>query len=127
MITEYFYKIAAAAAPPVVPVVPTPTTGGDTIDVTGGAPGGLDFNDITVSDGGFKFFTTWKLLAGILMYAGYVIGFLAFLASIVVWCFGSKWFGRHTVDKAKIDLLLAAFGGVVLGSAGAVWTWLITR
>lgn len=107
------------------PVAPTPTPLIPTAGVT--APGGINFTDIAPSDGGIKSATIWKSIAQIVMYFGYGFTFLAFLTGIVVWGYGSAFLGRDTVEHAKKTILRASAGAILLGSAGAIWTWLITR
>lgn len=107
----------AAAAPTTTPI----------IQPTGTAPGGMNFNDISPTDGGIKPVTIWRPIAQIVMYVGYGFTFLAFLAGIAVWGFGSAFLGRDTVEHAKKNILRAGGAAIILGSAGAIWTWLITR
>jgi hypothetical protein len=123
----------APAAAPTVTGSATPTsTGGATSSGAGvnggGANGsGINWNDFKPSNEGLTQLDIWKTLANILMYLGYAAAFLAFLVGLILWVFGHKIGGRHLLDEAKTMILRAMAVGLILGSAGALWNWLMTQ
>ena len=67
------------------------------------------------------------MIANILMYIGYGGAFLAFLIGLIMWIVGHKIGGRHVLDEGKSTILRVMAGGMILGSAGAIWTWVVTQ
>ena len=93
------------------------------------APGGpgIDFrNTGPVGNGGITKLDIWKNLAGILMYVGFAATFLAVIAGLIVWGFAGQFLGPHHVNQAKTNILRAGGVAAALGSAGAVWNWLVS-
>jgi hypothetical protein len=113
--------INAAAVFVQAPPTPAPGPGGIS-NPGGGAP--MDFTGIKPGTGGLTKLDMWRTLASIVLYAGMGLTFLAFLAAIAVWAFGSRFLGQHAVTSAKQDILRAGAGAVLLTAAGGVFTWL---
>lgn len=113
--------------------------GADTTAATGAAPtggassgggtnsSGIDFTQFKPSNEGLTKLDIWKVLANVLMYVGYGAAFLAFLIGLIMWAIGHKIGGRHVLEEAKTTILRAIVIGVILGSAGAFWNWLMSR
>ena len=103
-----------------------PTRNGGTSGGSGGA-GGIDFNQFHPSNEGLTQLDIWRVLANILMYIGYGAAFLAFLIGLIMWGFGHKIGGRHVLDEGKTTIIRAIAVGMILGSAGAIWTWVVAQ
>ena len=103
-----------------------PTRNGGTSGGSGGA-GGIEFNQFHPSNDGLTQLDIWRVLANILMYIGYGAAFLAFLIGLIMWGFGHKIGGRHVLDEGKTTIIRAIAVGMILGSAGAIWTWVVSQ
>ncbi len=122
MYTDTVTRIINAAAV-FVQAPPTPAPGPGGISNPGaGTP--MDFNTIKPSNGGLTKLDMWQTLSSIVLYVGLGLTFLAFLAAIAVWAFGSRFLGQHAVTSAKQDILRAGAGAVLLTAAGGLFTWL---
>ena len=88
---------------------------------------GIDWTQFKPSNEGLTKLDVWKVLANILLYVGYGAAFLAFLIGLIMWAIGHKIGGRHILEEAKTTLLRALVVGVVLGSSGLLWNWLMTQ
>lgn len=86
---------------------------------------GIDFNQFQPSNEGLTQLDIWQVIANILMYVGYGSAFLATLIGIIMWVIGHKFGGRHVLDDGKTTILRSMAAGLLLGSAGAIWTWLV--
>lgn len=67
----------------------------------------------------------WSTIAGVLMWLGYVVGFLVLVGCIIMWSSGGKIFGRHVGEEAKTTAVRVCVGGLLLGSSGAIWSFVI--
>lgn len=92
-----------------------------------GGTGGIDFSNFKPSNEGLQQLDIWKVIANILMYIGYGGAFLAFLIGLIMWGVGHKIGGRHVLDEGKTTIIRAIAVGMILGSAGAIWTWVVTQ
>lgn len=101
---------------------PADTTGSSTAPTTGV---GINWEVRPVLPDALGRFNFWQTIAGVLVWAGYVLGFLVFLASIITWAAGGSIFGRHVSDEAKQKMLKVIVLALGLGSAGAIWSFLI--
>lgn len=109
------------AGPTSSPALPTREGG------TGGGAGGIDFNQFHPSNEGLTQLDIWRVIANILLYIGYGGAFLAFLIGLIMWGVGHKVGGRHVLDEGKTTILRAIVVGMILGSVGAIWTWVVAQ
>lgn len=108
----------------------TPTaavTSGGTPTGSGTNSSGIDWTTFQPSNEGLTKLDIWKTIANILLYVGYGAAFLAFLAGLIMWAIGHKIGGRHVLEEAKTTILRSIIIGVILGSAGLFWNWLMTK
>jgi hypothetical protein len=96
---------------------PTPPPGG----------GGPDFSNITPDPRGVPKTGVLYTIAQVLMYVGLGLSFVVALFGIVTWVGGHIAGGMHLSQNAKTNMLRAAFGGILLTSAGAIWTWITSQ
>jgi hypothetical protein len=92
---------------------------------TGGS--GIDFTQFHPSNEGLQQLDIWKVIANILLYVGFGGAFLAFLLGLIMWVIGHKVGGRHVLDEGKTTILRAIGVGMILGSAGGIWTWVVNQ
>lgn len=109
------------AGPTSSPALPTRDGG------TSGGSGGIDFNRFHPSNEGLTQLDIWRVIANILLYIGYGGAFLAFLIGLIMWGVGHKVGGRHVLDEGKTTILRAIVVGMILGSVGAIWTWVVAQ
>ena len=88
---------------------------------------GINFNDFRPSNEGLTQLDIWRVIANILMYVGFGAAFLAFLIGLIMWGIGHKIGGRHVLDEGKSTIFRSIAVGMILGSAGAIWTWVVAQ
>ena len=114
-------------APAVAPTSGGTPTSGTPTGVGANNNSGIDWTTFQPSNEGLTQLDIWKTLANILLYVGYGSAFLAFLVGLIMWAIGHKIGGRHVLEEAKTTILRAIIVGVILGSAGLFWNWLMTK
>jgi hypothetical protein len=60
----------------------------------------------------------------VILFFGLGISFVVLLAGIVTWVGGHLAGGIHLSQNAKSNMLRAGFGGILLTTAGGLWTWI---
>lgn len=94
------------------PPPPTPT------------PGGPDFSKITPDARGVPKSGVMFTIGQVILYFGLGISFIVLLGGIVTWVGGHLASGIHLSQNAKSHMLRAGFGGILLTTAGGLWTWI---
>jgi hypothetical protein len=94
------------------PTPPTPT------------PGGPDFSKITPDSRGVPKSGVMYTIGQVILFFGLGISFVVLLAGIVTWVGGHLASGIHLSQNAKSHMLRAGFGGILLTTAGGLWTWI---
>ncbi len=108
-------------------VKPDPPTSGGGKGSAAGSSGamGVDWNVKPTLPKALGKLDMWSTVAGVLMWLGYVVGFLVLIGCIIMWSSGGKIFGRHVGEEAKATAVRVCAGGLLLGSAGAIWSFVI--
>ncbi|GAA3791561.1 hypothetical protein [Amycolatopsis tucumanensis] len=88
-------------------------------------PGGPDFSNIAPDSKGVPKSGVMYTIAQVLLFFGLGICFVVLIGGIVVWVGGHMAGGMHLSQNAKTNMVRAALGGILLTSAGAVWTWIV--
>jgi len=104
---------------------PSPGASANPTAPAGGS--GIDFSEFHPSNEGLTQLDIWKTIANILMYVGFGAAFLAFLIGLIMWGAGHKIGGRHVLDEGKTTIFRAIAVGMILGSAGTIWTWVVAQ
>jgi hypothetical protein len=94
---------------------PTPTPPGG---------GGPDFSKITPDSRGVPKSGVMYTIGQVILFFGLGISFVVLLAGIVTWVGGHLAGGIHLSQNAKSNMLRAGFGGILLTTAGGLWTWI---
>jgi hypothetical protein len=96
------------------PTPPAPTPGGS----------GPDFSKITPDSRGVPKSGVMYTIGQVILFFGLGISFVVLLAGIVTWVGGHLASGIHLSQNAKSHMLRAGFGGILLTTAGGLWTWI---
>jgi hypothetical protein len=83
-----------------------------------------DFSDIGPDSNGVPKAGALHTAAQVLMFFGLGISFLALLAGLIGWVAGHMAGGMHISQNARSHILRAGVGGILITSAGAIWTWI---
>lgn len=86
--------------------------------------GGPDFSKITPDSRGVPKSGVMFTISQVLLFFGLGIAFVVLLAGIVTWIGGHLASGMHLSQNAKSHMLRAGFGGILLTTAGGLWTWI---
>lgn len=86
-------------------------------------PGGPDFSNIRPDPRGVPKAGVMFTIAQVLLFFGLGVSFIVLLGAIIVWVAGHMAGGMHLSQNAKTNMLRAGFGGILLTTAGGVWTW----
>jgi hypothetical protein len=94
---------------------PTPTPPGGS---------GPDFSKITPDSRGVPKSGVMYTIGQVILFFGLGISFVVLLAGIVTWVGGHLAGGIHLSQNAKSNMLRAGFGGILLTTAGGLWSWI---
>ncbi len=87
-------------------------------------PVGPDFSKITPDARGVPKSGVMFTIGQVILYFGLGISFIVLLGGIVTWVGGHLASGIHLSQNAKSHMLRAGFGGILLTTAGGLWTWI---
>lgn len=83
-----------------------------------------DFSNIEPNSNGIPKSGVLFVIAQITLWIGLGLCFLVMVGGVITWVAGHIAGGIHISERAKGNILRAFAGGIVLGAAGGLWTWI---